>query len=142
MPILRHGGRRRRARNAPEAGQVLIEFVVGSTVLMMTIFGILSFGLAIWQYNMMSDLAQEGARWASVHGSASNAPASTTDVQNYVTSRALGMTVTVTTTPAPSTISAGSTVTVRVRRTSSTFTSYVPQASILLSSTAKMVMAR
>ena len=52
-----------------DRGENIIEFALASTVFFTTIFGIIIFGIGVWQYNMVSDLAQEGARWASVHGS-------------------------------------------------------------------------
>ena len=54
-----------------ECGQALVEFAVASIVFLMTIFGTLQFGLMVWHYNMISNLAQEGARWASVRGTTS-----------------------------------------------------------------------
>jgi Flp pilus assembly protein TadG len=56
-------------------GQSLVEFAFASIVFFMMLFGIVEFGIAVWRYNMVADLAQEGARWASVRGSDSDAPA-------------------------------------------------------------------
>src|SRR5437660_1352205 len=86
---------------AGERGAAIVEFALSAVVFFMVIFGIAEFGIAVWQYNMMSDLAQEGARWASVRGNGNSAAcasitsasckASTAQVQSYVASRALGM---------------------------------------------------
>ena len=61
----------RRRRMGDDRGENLVEFALASTVFFMTLFGIIIFGIGVWRYNMVSDLAQEGARWASVHGSTS-----------------------------------------------------------------------
>src|SRR5580765_7072275 len=81
-----------------ERGQELVEFALASLVFLMTVFGTLQFGVAVWQYNMVSNLAQEGARWASVRGTTSSlGNASSGDVQTFVQSRSSGLNPTVTT---------------------------------------------
>ena len=52
-----------------DCGAQLVEFALASTIFFMTIFGVMGFGIAVWQFNMVADLAQEGARWAAVRGS-------------------------------------------------------------------------
>src|SRR5579862_6709464 len=82
-----------------ERGQTLVEFAISLVVFMMTIFGTIEFGQAVWHYNMVSDLAQEGARWASVRGATSGTlQATAAQVQTYVQGRALGLSVSVSTT--------------------------------------------
>ena len=61
----------RRRRMGDDRGENLIEFALVSTIFFMTLFGTIIFGIGVWRYNMVADLAQEGARWASVHGSTS-----------------------------------------------------------------------
>ena len=79
-------------RRSNQAGSTLIEFALSLTVFMMTVFGAFQIGLAVWQYNMVSDLAQEGARWASVRGSSAGASAaSESDVQLFVQARSLNI---------------------------------------------------
>ena len=124
-----------------ERGSELVEFALTSTLLMIVIFGIVNLGLVVWQYNMVANLAQEGARWASVRGAGSSTPASASDIQTYVNTRSIGMTVTVTASWSPNT-SSGSTVTVQVQKPFNRFTSYVLPASMTLSSTAQMIIAR
>lgn len=134
-------------------GATVVEFALASLLFFMTVFGTIEFGRAVWQYNMMSDLAQEGARWAAVHGSGNasactsgtqaGCKASSAQIQTYVQSRAPGsFTVTVTTTPAPSTITAGATVTVQVSSTFTPGVGLIPSSSMTLSATARMVMQR
>jgi Flp pilus assembly protein TadG len=125
-----------------ERGQEIVEFALASFVFLMTIFGTLEFGLAVWRYNMVSNLAQEGARWASVRGSTSLAPASAGDVLTYLNTRSTGMTINVTTTPDPSTLMPGETVSVQVQTTFAPLTQLIPLTTMTLQSTAKMVVAR
>jgi Flp pilus assembly protein TadG len=146
---VRQGGVRQRGwwRQArrDQRGQSLIEFAVASTVFFMTMFGTLEFGLAVWHYNMVSNLAQEGARWASVRGSTStlNPKATWGDLQAYVQSRAAGMTVTVVPTGAePSTLGLGQPATVMVQNTFTIAGGLLPGGSLVLQSTAQMIMAR
>jgi Flp pilus assembly protein TadG len=129
-----------RRRIGDDRGQSLVEFALASTVFFMTTFGTIIFGIGVWQYNMVSDLAQEGARWASVHGSTSGSPALQAGVQTYVQSRA-PFTVTVTTTPT-AVGAAGSTVTVHVQHTFTPWISLLPHAPLNLASDARMIVSR
>ena len=116
MDAMKHGSGRLRRRT--ERGETLIEFAFGSVIFFMMIFGALEFGIAVWNYNLVSDLAQEGARYAAVHGQTSGSPKTTADVATFVQSRASGLPVT-TTTPlgAPGTIARGQPVQVQVSHT-------------------------
>ena len=124
-----------------ECGQALIEFAVASVVFLMTVFGTLQFGIIVWHYNMISNLAQEGARWASVRGATSTiVNASSTDVQNFLNGRSTGMTITATTTPDP-VGTQGTVVTVQVQTTFAPLTGLLP-VSRTMTSTAQMIVAR
>lgn len=124
-----------------QRGQALVEFALASVVFLMTIFGTLQFSLMIWRYNMISNLAQEGARWASVRGSSSGIGNATSgSVQTFINSRT-GFTVTATTTP-PTVGAAGSIVSVQVRTTFAPLTGLVPVGTLTMSSTAQMIVAR
>lgn len=145
---------RRLARG--EGGSSLVEFAIASFMLLTVVFGTLEFGLAVWKYNMVSDLAQEGARWASVNGSSSASAcggtwpvtspckASLANVQAYVDSRALGIVVTVATPTngPPSGLVAGNTVYVQVSSVFTPLTGLVPAGAITLTNTAQMVMPK
>ena len=133
----------RRFVNA-ESGQTLVEFALGALLFFTVLFGTVEFGLAVWRYNMVSNLAQEGARWALVRGSTSSIlRASNSDVQKYVQGRAPGMTVTVTTPlGAPSALKPGEMVSVKVQMAVAPLTQLIPHGTLTFSSTASMVMAR
>lgn len=127
-------------RLGDDRGANLVEFALASTVFLMTLFGTIIFGIAIWRYNMVADLAQEGARWASVHGSTSLSPAGQAAVQTYVQSRA-PFNVTVTTTP--TTVGAsGSFVTVRVQHSVTLWIPLLPGGPPNLVSDARMLVSR
>jgi Flp pilus assembly protein TadG len=125
-------------------GQSLVEFALASVIFFMTLFGTIEFGRGIWQYNMVSDLAQEGARWASVHGSSSLSPANQAAVQTFVRSRALSFSVNVTTDPGagPVAVAPGSTISVTVTSSFQPLTAFIPNAVWNLTSTATMVVSR
>lgn len=133
-----------------ERGQELIEFAFASVIFFVMIFGILEFGLAIWNYNLVSDLAQEGARYAIVHGQKSatvdafaTGPASEGSISAYVNSRALSLTVT-TTTPlgAPSGMVRGDVVEVQVVHNLSVGGGLLPFWNFPIRSNARMIVAR
>ena len=133
----------RRFVNA-ESGQTLVEFALGALLFFTVLFGTVEFGLAVWRYNMVSNLAQEGARWALVRGSTSSIlHASNSVVQTFVQGRAMGMTVTVTTPlGAPSALKPGEMVSVQVQTVVTPLTQLIPHGTLTFSSTASMVMAR
>ncbi len=133
-----------RSSRRGERGETLLEFAFASVIFFLVVFGTLEFGHAIWQYNLVSDLAQEGARWASVRGSTSSSPATAADVQTFVRSRAYGLTVTVTTAPVPSSMSGNgtNTVAVTVQQNFALAVPFLSASTIPMSSTARMVMSR
>ena len=126
-----------------QAGQSLVEFALSSVLFFTVIFGIVQFGRAVWQYNTVSNLAQEGARWASVRGNTSSMPATAAELQAFVESRSPGFSLTATATPAnPSAAAPGAVISVQVTSSFAVATPLLPIASINLSSTAQMVVSR
>lgn len=53
-------------RNKKERGATLIEFAIGATVLLTSLFAIVEFGRLLWVHNALRDAARRGARYASV----------------------------------------------------------------------------
>ena len=127
------------------AGQSLVEFALSAMVFFATVFGTIEFGRAVWTYNMVSDLAQEGARWAAVHGTGSLIPADNAAVQAHVRTRILFTSVLtdVSTVTTPSSVgAAGTDVSVQVTTTFTPMTGLIPNAAITLQSTAHMRVLR
>ncbi len=136
-----------------QTGATLVEFALSSILFFTVLFGIIDFGQSIWRYNMMADLAQEGARWASVHGATSISPASMADVQTYVRTRSpIFVTVGTTRTNAshecieglvdPSTLNPGDGFCVDVRGNYSRVSALIPIPSMTLRARAQMIIAR
>ena len=127
-----------------QRGQGLVEFALTLWLFLMTVLGTAVVGLVVFRYNMVSDLAQEGARRAAVCGR-NRSLALDCDVPNFVQSRSLGIGVNVTVSPAVgagTTLSSGDTVTVTVQHTFTRMTRVLPLADLNLTSTAQMIVAR
>ena len=128
-----------------ERGQSLVEFALVSPLFFLTLFGAIECGLVVWQYNTVSALAQEGARWASVRGSAAGTPATNGTVQTFVQGRAVGINPTVTTTwpdgGSPSNLP-GKRVQVLVQKDFVLAIPMLPTSTLVLQSTAQMIIAR
>ena len=126
-----------------ERGETLIEFAFASVIFFVMIFGTIEFGIAIWNYNLVSDLAQEGARYAAVHGLNSGSPMTEAQVGTYVDTRAIGLSVT-TTTPlgSPGGMAAGNIVEVQVAHTLTAGGGLLPAWNFNIQSTARMIVTR
>jgi Flp pilus assembly protein TadG len=109
-------------RRRKQSGHVMIEMGLSMIFFFFMIFGIVEYSRLMYAYNFVSYAAQEGARYASVHGSASTNPVSTSSsTSNAVTTFVQGLSVglntssmTVTTSWAGGSNAPGSTVTVQV----------------------------
>jgi len=104
------------APTAGKRGSVLVEASLASIPFFALLLGVLAAGYLVFTYNSVAFMAQQGVRWASVHGSASSQVATESTVQNYVRTQAAGLTsgniVVVTTWPTNK--NPGSTVSVNV----------------------------
>ena len=127
-------------------GETLIEFALALMLFLVTILGTMTFGLVVFRYNMLSDLAQEGARRASVCGVHSGLGSANCDVVAFVQARALGINVTsaggsVIVTPPDyrTTLDAGESVTVQVTHRINPLTRIIPVGTLTLSSSATMI---
>ncbi len=124
-------------------GATLVEFAVTSLLFFLIAFGTLEFSRMILDYNIVSWSAREGVRYASVRGATSGHAATTTDIQNYVVSRANGLlsasNVTVTW---PLNNKTGSEVEVQVSYSFVPVVGMLPSAAINLSSTTRMFIVR
>jgi Flp pilus assembly protein TadG len=52
-------------RNNKERGATLIEFAIGATVLLTSMFAIVEFGRLLWTHNALRDAARRGTRYAT-----------------------------------------------------------------------------
>jgi Flp pilus assembly protein TadG len=50
-----------------ERGSTLVEFAIGVTVFLTSMFAVVEFGRALWTHNALSDAARRGARYATLH---------------------------------------------------------------------------
>jgi Flp pilus assembly protein TadG len=71
-----------------ERGTSTVEFALGAALLFMSVVGIMSMAFALYSYNVVSESAREGARYAIVRGSschfATACPATAANIQTYV----------------------------------------------------------
>jgi Flp pilus assembly protein TadG len=139
-------------------GATLVEAAIVYPIVFLLIVCLVVVGVAVFRYQQMSWLAQEGARWASVRGyqyhtDTGNAAATQSDVSTYVTGKAAGLdtsSLTVTThwyynggsalnTSGSATNNTEVAVTVNYTWVPEAYASYLPGAT--LTSTAKMAMS-
>ncbi len=134
-------GLRRLLRN--DRGATLVEFAVSSLLFMTIALGTIEFSRMIMHYNVVSNAAREGVRYASVRGGNSGHPATATDIQNFVAGRSSGLltagNVTVTW---PVDTLVGSPVQVQVTYGFAPIVGLLPSASISLSSTTQMIIVK
>jgi len=139
---------RRRLRGAMrllQRGQTAAEFALVLTPCLILFFGIINFALALYCYDFVCYSAQQAVRYATVRGSTSPSPVSSSGVQSYVDTLVVGVlntnSLTVTTTWAPNN-KPGSVVTVVVSYNFPPLTSLVSSVTIPLTRTAAMVIAQ
>ena len=119
-------------------GAVLIEFVMISMLLLLSIIGVMEFGRAVWVHNSLSHAAREGARWAIVRGNQSGRVADTAAVSSYVLTKTSTRPVAVSTVWSPNK-DPGSTVTVTVQHSFRAVVPIIP--TITLGSRSRMVIS-
>ncbi len=81
-------------RHEGERGQALIEFALTIPVVFMVLFGIIDFGRALYAYDLVTNAARLGTRYAIVHGTSctpSPCTATSGDIQTYVQSMVTGI---------------------------------------------------
>jgi Flp pilus assembly protein TadG len=135
-----------------EEGSTLIEFALTFTVLLTLIFCVMELCLVFYSYDMISELAREGTRYAMVRGASCPTTASPTceatasNVNSYVSGITLpnlgGGTITVATTYPDSNESVGSRVQVKVSYVFPIKMPFVPRTSINMASTSVMYIVQ
>jgi Flp pilus assembly protein TadG len=90
-------------RRKTQRGSGLVEGALCFSAFLFIAFGVMEFAMAVYAYNFCAYAAQDAARWASTRGANYPTPATTTSIQNHVTSQAVALpnTMTVTTTWTP-----------------------------------------
>ena len=131
-----------RRRNKGQRGSSLVEGALCFSAFLFLTFGVIEFAMAIYAYNFCGYAAQDGARWASARGANYPTPASSTDVQNYISRQAVGLsnTLTVTTTWTPDN-KPGSTVQVTVTYNVVPLTGVALHGTLQVGSTAQMLIS-
>jgi Flp pilus assembly protein TadG len=131
-----------------EEGSTLIEFALTFTALLTLLFCVMEICLVFYSYDMISDRAREGTRYAMVRGASCPNTTSPTcevtasEVNSYVSALAVpnigGGTITVATTYPDGNESVGSRVQVKVSYVFPIKMPFVPKNSINMSSTSVM----
>jgi Flp pilus assembly protein TadG len=53
-----------------EQGSAVVEFALVLPILLLIVFGIINFGVLLYNQSVITNAAREGARWAAIHSSA------------------------------------------------------------------------
>jgi Flp pilus assembly protein TadG len=133
---------RPRIHEGNQKGTVLVEAAISLLTFLLLLFGIIEGGIAVWTYNTIAFAARQGTRYAAVRGANNPSPATTSTVQTYVQSQAIGLDtskMTVTTTWTPNN-TPGNYVKVVVNYQYSPVTAFFITGSLTLSSTSKTVV--
>jgi Flp pilus assembly protein TadG len=131
-------------RKHSQRGASLLEFGLAFLIFFSALYGIMEFGRIVASYNILSGAAREGVRYASVHGSASGAAATASDVQTVVRNWAIGLdtsAVAVDTTWNPGN-GPGSKVKVKASYTLTPFTGLILTNGITLQSSSQMSISQ
>ena len=133
-------------------GQALVEFAISFSVLVSFFFAFIGVCLIFYSYNMISESAREGTRYASLHGSTcvtaaqASCTASASSVNTFITSTGWpnlgGGTMTPSTSYPDGNENPGSRVLVNVRYVFPVNLPFVPQSSISMTSTSEMYIVQ
>jgi len=152
------------SRSCGTRGQALFEILVSLIVFITMLLAVIQMGLAAYSYHFISEAAREGARWATVRGSACTSfttacPATAAQIQSYVTglgypginSAASAMTVTASwcapTGSTPPACSAGTNAPGQIVRVAIQYKfpvgiAFVPASTITMNATSQMVISQ
>jgi len=132
-------------RMGAKRGTSMAEFALIAIPCLTVFFAIMNFAMGLYCYDFVGYSAQQGARYAIVHGATASQVATTSSVKSYVVGLVAGVMdttlVTVTTTWSPNN-SPGGVVTVTVGYTFKPLTSLVSSVNIAMSQTAAMVISQ
>jgi Flp pilus assembly protein TadG len=122
----------------------MLEFGLCFLVFFFLLYGIMEFGRMVASYNILAGAAREGARYATVHGSASGSAATASDIQTVVRNWSIGLdtsSVAVTTTWSPGN-GPGGNVTVQASYSMLPFTGLILANGVTLTSSSTMVISQ
>ena len=74
----------------------MVEFAIVASLFLMLTLGLIDLGRGVWIYNTLAHVARDGARYAIVHGSRSNNPATPETITDIVKDRSTLQNVVVT----------------------------------------------
>jgi Flp pilus assembly protein TadG len=132
-----------RLRLSDTRGATLVEFALASTLFFTITFGTIEFGRMILDYNIVSNAAREGVRYAVVRGAASGRTATADQVKQYVVSKSVGLLSTTNVTVTwPTDKAVGSVVQVQVQYNFTPIVTLLPQTAVNLSSTTRGLITR
>jgi len=121
----------------------MVEAALASSVALAILFGILEFGQAVWQYNLVAHAVRQGTRYAMVHGANAKTHATSTDIATVVKNQMPGTDgskVNVTVTWPNGDNKPGSPVKVTVSYPFTFMGPYVPTGTYTLQSTSQMII--
>ena len=78
-------------RRCTQRGSNIVELSLVFMGFLLLTVGAMEGGWAVYINNTVSYLAQDGARWAAVHGASSASPATSDSIKNYLVSEEVGL---------------------------------------------------
>lgn len=127
-----------------QRGATILEFALGFLVFFSVVYAVMEFGRIIASYNILAGATREATRYATVHGSFSGSPASSSDIQDVARKWAIGLdtsSLVVTTSWSPSN-APGSTVKVQSSYTAVPFSAFIFKNGVTLTSSSQMVISQ
>jgi Flp pilus assembly protein TadG len=127
-----------------QRGNSTLEIGLACLVFFGFVLAIMEFGRIVASYNILAGATREATRYATVHGSASGSPATSSDLQNVVRRWAIGLdtnSIAVTTTWTPGN-GPGGVVHIQSRYTVTPFTGFILRNPLTMQSSAQMVISQ
>ena len=78
-------------RRKRQRGSALVESSLCFLGFIFLTVGLMEFSMAVYAFNFVTWVASDAARFASLHGNHSSAPASVADIRNYVRGQAVAL---------------------------------------------------
>jgi Flp pilus assembly protein TadG len=131
-------------RKQTQRGAAVLEFALAFLLFFTVVYAIMEFGRVVACHNILAGATREGARYAMVHGSASGAAASASDIQDVVRHWSIGLDhnlVSVTTTWTPGN-DPGNQVKVQAQYTVMPFTGLILGSGIAMRSNSELVISQ